>query len=170
MTLDKTSNYQAPSTKNNPFSPPENFFWLGVKKGCYYLYSAPAGVIGIAALGVLSEIFAPSISLTCYTLAGTALVSKWLITFLSSIHFPHLEELERYVDKIKKNQPYIQTASLIATLAIAYFFPILGVILAIGVGLFNGILYQMEYCETMQKINAYNHKIRLEGRKASSLC
>lgn len=125
--------------------------WHGFKVViCYFFYETPSMVIGVAIGGIVMHPFIPQLAMACYFFAIASLVIRHLVK-LSPIFHSKLEHLiKEKAWEIKKKYPYLQTAMVILSLAVACLLPTLSISLAIVSGGFSGIVLEVEHCKKHQ--------------------
>lgn len=142
----------------------ESVFWRGFKVTCNFIYETPSLVFGLIAGGILAHIFLPEIAITCYALAIASMGCKLVIKLITRFDVKWLQRFEQWAWKVKKKIPYIQTAMIICSLVISYFVPVIGVSTAVVVGVYNGIIFEMEYYKKLQSL----HKETIEDEEDSN--
>jgi len=137
--------------------PKENIFWRGVKITLNYLYETPALVIGLTIAAIASHFFIPILAPTLYTLAATTFISKLVIKLCGRLNYKIFAKVESSAWNFKVKYPRLQTIALIVTITAGYVFPLCGIILAIALGIYNGIVNEVDYYKKMQQVRKQIH-------------
>jgi hypothetical protein len=146
---------------NNTVKKKESVFWRGFKVTCNFFYETPAMVFGIVIAGVIAHFVIPQLAMTCYALAIASLLSKLFVKISSSVDLKFFDRVEEWAWGIKKKIPYIQTVLIIISLVVSYFIPVVGVCIAVVIGGYNGIIFEIEFCKKLQLV----HKENIEDQK-----
>lgn len=138
----------------------ENIVWRGMKVSFKFFYESPLMIVGILISAVVSYFFFPVLTPTLLALASATFFSKLLIKVLNICHCKYAIILERGAWAIKNRYKYIQLILLGGTLVSGYFIPFVGVSLAIVLGIYNGLICEIDYCKKMQVVAEYqsNHR------------
>lgn len=136
-----------------PVDPPkDNILWRGIKVTFNFFYETPAVVIGVTIAAIASHFFIPVLAPTLYTLAVTSMISKLVVKLCGRLNYKFLAKVESSAWNFKVKYPRIQTIAIIITIAAGYILPWCGVILALALGVYSGIINEIEYYKKMQKV------------------
>lgn len=141
----------------------DSVIWRGLTVTFNFFYETPAMVFGLVIAGVVAHLFVPQLACTCYMLAGSSLLSKLIMKISSTRGFKSFENIEIWSWNLKKKYPYIQAIAMSICLVVSYFFPVIAIFLALPIGIYNGIVFEIEFCKKLQRV----HQQKMEHQQSN---
>lgn len=136
----------------------ESVFWRGFKVITAFIYETPLFVIAIVVAGVVCHFFIPPLAIPLYTLAATTVVSKLVVKVLGKLKWGIIERVEQKAWKLNEKFPKLRLISFIFVLAISFLTPLVGATFAIALGIYQGVISEVEQCKVLQETQDREHK------------
>jgi len=136
----------------NDYKEPDHCLWKGFRVASRFAYELPAKIFGIFAAAIGSHLLALPIATSLYVLGVSTLLTKLVVKITSTYNWEVFQKIERNTWDYKSTYPYLQTASLVGGLILSFLIPAIGVFICTGLGIFNGIIIEVEHCRKLQDV------------------
>lgn len=127
--------------------------WKGFLVKVSSAYEAPAGVAGIALIGVFLYYTFPQVASPFFGIAGSMLVSRLAVKVLDHYNYLPLDDIKKRVVNFNRAYPYIRIVLFGSSLLLCAVSQVAAGVLAVGLGVLSGVMIEIEQCKRIQTVN-----------------
>lgn len=126
--------------------------WRGFRVVFDFFYKTPPTVLATLVAAVASHLLFPVFTIPLYTITASTFFSKLVSKIAFQVKSKPMEKIELYFWKLKEEMPKLQLIAFFSMLVVSYFVPILGIITATLLGLYNGVTIEIQYHKDNQRV------------------
>jgi hypothetical protein len=146
--------------QNSDYRKSQNlFFKLGEniwRKTATFIYEMPVSAIAMLVAGVVSLIFFPMFTATCFGAVSGIIMSRIVVKFIDKQDIRYLAEVKSKAVELNKTYPNITVIAFIFSTIVGLFSSSAALVFAAGLGIFKGIIIQVD-------IYNYNRNLRMNN-------
>lgn len=118
--------------------------------GCFtYEMTASVGTFLIAGIGI--RIFFPFLSAPFFGISATLITTRVVVKLLNVYNVDLLKNIKHKASNISHKYPNLQVITLVFAIVISFISPVLGFALAGAVGVYGGVVVEINLAEKKQK-------------------
>lgn len=125
-----------------------------------FIYEMPVTIVAAAIAGVVSIILFPPAALPCFGLVGAAILSRLVVKHYDHYNPTELLDVKEKCWNFNKKYPTISVVIFIFATVIGLITPAGGFVVAAGLGIYRGIIIQIDIYEYRRKLREEENKMK----------
>ena len=115
-----------------------------LSRAATFVYETPLSVIATTVAGIAACVFAPSLAPPLLALAGTVMLTRVAVKVLERYNLDLFIEFNEKMEQIDSKYGKLYYMAFTVTILTSMMFPVMGIALGIGVGVYKGLIVELQ--------------------------